>query len=163
MPIVTTPALAFEPFFATTPPAPAAYATIAVATTQPAADGVIRLKTIESESPFSFGKILFYANGTAGASFKAKIVGWQRMVADWIPITLADVTCTIGSAVRSTGEKIVSGITANNIVANSEIVIADNNVQVLKLDLMGVEDLQLVPGPIVSGTVTSIGAGLSGF
>lgn len=160
---ICTAANDFQTFYKT-PPAPTAYATLPITATAPAGDGVID-KGGGKQNPGKISKIVFWAVGTSTSSFSAKIVGYTQTDGEWWPITLADVLCTIGASRRANGTENVVGTIAINsglVVANYEIVPADNGIQVLKLDLMGCQRIKLVPGP-KTGTCSAINAGISDF
>jgi hypothetical protein len=167
---IVTPVGEYRKFFVT-PPAPASYTAINPQVANPInnnVDGVI-ITGENSLSPYSFGKFIFWARATAAATYACKIIGWQRIdgTAEWVPTTIADLTCTVSATTRpsNSNERWVSGITVNSSEANYEVVPSDSNipVQVLKLDLMGFAAVQLVPGAQASGTVTNMNGAMCGF
>jgi hypothetical protein len=160
--------------------APASYpATVAPTSTRPQSyqngsgtDGIIDCNN-SGNNPGSYGKFIFfatYAGGVSAHTFNAKIVGWQKAENIWIPITLAEVLCTTGTAV---GVGTVGPIKAvhyfagtvvksssNILIARSEIMPADNGIQMLILDLTGVQALQLLIGTPDSGSGAAAANGM---
>lgn len=138
------------------------------------AAGVINIG-VGNQSNSNYGKFVFFGTGTAAQSFEAKLVGWQLAQMGspfmlWIPVTIADLTCTLGStagaganAPLTTSQLMVSAITVLNslIEPNYDLWPADNGIQLIRFDLSGFERLQLLIGP--SGGATNGNALFSPF
>lgn len=169
---IETLASAFSPMFATNK----AVGTLPVPVPQLAdplergSNGAIAAGVVDispsGASPSNYGKFIFYGTGTATQTFEAKIIGWQQaqqgVNSVWIPVTLADLLCTLSSTPGPTGStgpvlathKMVGTIAviSSLIETNYDLWPADNGIQMIRMDLSGFQRLQLLIGTESSAT-----------
>ena len=142
------------------------------------APGVLDISSGNRSGGINYGKFLFYGTGTAAQTFEAKLIGWtwaNTAIAGvgsgiWLPTTLADLTCTLGSTagagttgLLTTSQLMVGTIAviSSLIEANYDLIPADNGIQMIRLDLSGFQRIQMCVGP--SGGATNGNGLLSGF
>lgn len=142
--------------------------------------GVIELDA-GNGCPGNFALLSFFGLGSNNTTCAPLILGWKRASSgsnpsQWVPLVLADLTVTLGSATGTS-----NGLTADTrpiastysmaktIVVNSSVIIpaydlipARSNppVQMIRLDVTGVQRLQLIVGP---GSVTNLNGLVSFF
>lgn len=116
---------------------------------------------------FGNAKLAFFGSGANGNTFVAKLVGWQEVkigpqAGQWIPVTLADLTCTLGnttgagadSNIPTTSHRMVTTLAVNSsrIAPVNHTWITDNGIQILDISIAGFQRIQLLIGTGTSAT-----------
>lgn len=93
--------------------------------------------------------IIPYAVASADQTFSLRVIGWRKVITQWIPVNLGEFACTAGTAAGAGGDILTTELFADTITvtvgstlsgeAPSENIIspANNTIASILLDLKG--------------------------
>lgn len=81
--------------------------------TEPTGDGVIDLVHGEQGCVRNRALIVAYGTDAADETFAMRVIGWRRLGNDpetllWVPVTLTEITCTLGASTGVAGREVVA-------------------------------------------------------
>jgi hypothetical protein len=139
-------------------------------TTAPTGDGMF-----SSAPDVSYGEerlnscgLVFYGAGADNSTFTARVTGWRKVGALWVPVPLLALSGVFGSAVGVAAadvldtERFADTLTASTGYTSAYELIspADNTVACAKVDFFGCQFVQV---QVARGTATSVNVLATGF
>lgn len=119
--------------------------------TEPTGDGVVGLP-VEGQAVPSYAVLLPFGTDAADEIFAMRVTGWSRVSGLWVPVTLAELTCTLGTTTGVASYTpantryfadtlaIVTGTAGQGVAITSP---ADNSIAHAIVDLKGCEKVEV--------------------
>lgn len=127
------------------------FAALAPTTTMPST-GVVNMLSAGAQYSGVPNNLLlaFYGTGAENTTYSARVTGWSKIDTLWVPAPLAELACTLGTAVGVAGASVVAterfADTITQASGAASIVIsslADNRVGWVLIDPLGHELVQV--------------------